>query len=201
MDKVRLRTRARRMGLEHCLPASYATLRAARFPCIVKTAVGDFGSTVRFARDARELDAAISELKLDSRRMNDAWLVQELCEGPVEYSASCVVRDGRILDVVATRYTYDAAVYVWPRVEERRELRVVDAPVPEHHLEVMAALLRGYAGICNFNYKLRGNGDMCIFEVNVRSGEDLACDVPPDRLRCLLERLDGTFPPLGKDVP
>ncbi|KAH8082970.1 hypothetical protein JL720_8480 [Aureococcus anophagefferens] len=201
MDKVRLRKRARRMGLEHCLPASYATLRAARFPCIVKTAVGDFGSTVRFARDARELDAAISELKLDSRRMNDAWLVQELCEGPVEYSASCVVRDGRILDVVATRYTYDAAVYVWPRVEERRELRVVDAPVPGNHLEVMAALLRGYTGVCNFNYKLRGNGELCIFEVNVRSGEDLACDVPPDRLRCLLERLDGTFPPLGKGVP
>ena len=75
------------MGLEHCLPASYATLRAARFPCIVKTAVGDFGSTVRFARDARELDAAIAELKLDPRRMNDAWLVQELCEGPVEYRA------------------------------------------------------------------------------------------------------------------
>ncbi|KAK7240105.1 Chromatin assembly factor 1 subunit A [Aureococcus anophagefferens] len=201
MDKVRLRKRARRMGLEHCLPASYATLRAARFPCIVKTAVGDFGSTVRFARDARELDAAISELKLDARRMNDAWLVQELCEGPVEYSASCVVRDGRILDVVATRYTYDAAVYVWPRVEERRELRVVDAPVPENHLDVMAALLRRYTGICNFNYKLRGNGELCIFEVNVRSGEDLACDVPPDRLRCLLERLDGTFPPLGRDGP
>ena len=123
------------------------------------------------------------------------------CPAQVEYSASCVVRDGRILDVVATRYTYDAAVYVWPRVEERRELRVVDAPVPENHLDVMAALLRGYTGICNFNYKLRGNGELCIFEVNVRSGEDLACDVPPDRLRCLLERLDGTFPPLGKDGP
>ena len=74
----------------------------------------------------------------------------------------------RDLDVVATRYTYDAAVYVWPRVEERRELRVVDAPVPENHLDVMAALLRGYTGICNFNYKLRGNGELCIFEVNVR---------------------------------
>ena len=198
MDKVRLRGRARRLGLEACLPRYYGALDDVAFPCIVKTAIGDFGSTVRAARDRAELDAAIGDLRLDARGLDDSWLVQELVQGAVEYSTSCVVRDGQVLDAVCTRYTYDADVYVWPRVEERRDLRVVDDALPPDHAHVMARLLVGYSGICNFNYKVRpDSGELCIFEINVRSGEDLACDVPPHRLRCLLERLDGQLPPLA----
>ena len=242
MDKVTLRSRAERLGVADALPEYYASVAAAKFPCVVKTALGDHGSTVRVARNKQELKDAIKELKLHSRGFGDAWLVQECCLGPVEYtrgraeiffseksccshrlpprnihvvglaapprptsrrrySCSLVVRDGDILDVARTRYTYAAAAYVWPRVEERKDLRVVDSTLPPDHRAVAEALVEGYSGVCNLNYKVRPDGRLCIFEVNVRCGEDLACDVPPARLRCLLERLDRALPPNRGPAP
>ena len=195
MDKVKLRGRAERLGVGDVVPAYYRTLSSAKYPCIVKTAIGDFGSTVRVAQDAAGVRQAMADLKLDESGLGKTWLVSELCEGPVEYSTSCAVKGGKILDIVRTRYTYAEAVYVWPRVEEKKGLRVVDSELPPEHLAVFSKLLVGYTGICNFNYKLRSDdGRLCLFEVNVRSGEDLGGDVPPARLRCFLERLDGALP-------
>jgi carbamoylphosphate synthase large subunit len=45
----------------------------------------------------------------------------------------------------------------------------------------MKAFLADFSGICNFNYKLRTEGGMCIFEVNARIGADLACDATRSR--------------------
>ena len=39
------------------------------------------------------------------------------------------------------------------------------------------------------NYKVRPDGRPAIFEINVRLGADVACEVEPARLRLLLERL------------
>ncbi|CAK0818763.1 unnamed protein product, partial [Prorocentrum cordatum] len=55
----------------------------------------------------------------------------------------------------------------------------------------MRQFLEGYSGICNFNYKLREGGGMCILEANPRIGADLAGDVPRERARELFELLDS----------
>ena len=48
------------------------------------------------------------------------------------------------------------------------------------HLAVMKAFLPGYSGICNFNYKVRADGRMCIFEVRPSA---LRLHVPPPHSR------------------
>jgi hypothetical protein len=80
-------------------------------------------------------------------------------------------------------------VYVWPHVRELKERRVSHDVLPPAHRRVMAALLDGYSGMCNVNYKLRGD-ELCIFEVNTRVGGDLAMDAPPGLARTLFEALD-----------
>ena len=54
----------------------------------------------------------------------------------------------------------------------------------------MGAFVCGYSGICNFNYKVRKGGDICVFEINTRVGADLACDVPRARAKELFEKLN-----------
>ena len=63
--------------------------------------------------------------------------------------------------------------------------------VPAEHLATMKLFLSDFSGICNFNYKVRPNGGMCIFEVNARVGADLACDVPRMRAARFFGRLDA----------
>ena len=50
-------------------------------------------------------------------------LLQELVPGRVESSASLLVREGQILHVLVTEYTFLADEYVWPRVKEDRSRR------------------------------------------------------------------------------
>ena len=59
--------------------------------------------------------------------------------------------------------------------------RATTDDVPAEHLATMKAFLAEFSGICNFNYKLRPEGGMCIFEVNARIGADLACDATRSR--------------------
>ena len=53
------------------------------------------------------------------------------------------MRDGAILDCVRTRYTYVGEIFVWPRGEERKDLREVDSDPPAEHLAVFEVLVDG----------------------------------------------------------
>eukprot|EP00913_Durusdinium_trenchii_P020152 g18937.t1 len=68
--------------------------------------------------------------------------------------------------------------YVWPFVKEVRHEYV---SVPQAHLDVMRILLSEFSGICCLGYKLRGDGSLCIFEVNPRIGGDLVFECPKPR--------------------
>lgn len=193
-DKVSFRDRARRLGRLEFLPRHYASLEEAEYPCVLKRGDGEYGSAVRLVADASRLPAALDDLGLCARDCDEEWLFQECVPGHVELSTSLLVLEGRVLDAVRVQYTYEEHVYCWPRATERAALRVVDDAVPADHLRVMARLCHDFSGICNFNYKLRPDGRLCVFEVNPRLGADLACDVPRERLRLLLERLDGQLP-------
>merc|ERR1712228_507390 len=120
--------------------------------------------------------------------LGDGWLMQEFIPGQFEYSTTLLVKDGEILDYFLSRYEFSADTYVWPALEYHK---ATYSAVPAQHLAIMRAFLAGFQGICNFNYKLRKNGEMCIFEVNPRVGGDLVWDVPKRRVRCMFEKLDA----------
>lgn len=194
-NKCRLRERAERLGAAAHLPEHYTSLATAAYPCVVKLPTGEYGKAVRLARTSADLPKIVDEFCLDPAKCGEDWLVQEFVPGCLELSTSLLVRNGHIEDVIRTAYTYNIPVYVWPHgVWERKECRVVDSIVSERDLDVFRTLVAGFSGICNFNYKHRENGELVIFECNVRLGADLACDVDRERFRLVLERLDGALP-------
>mmetsp|Transcript_55303 Transcript_55303/g.171332 ORF Transcript_55303/g.171332 Transcript_55303/m.171332 type:complete len:250 (+) Transcript_55303:168-917(+) len=183
-NKAAFQEYAQTLGLSEHLPAWYAEPEGAAYPCVLKPAAGEFGRDARIVRSAAEVPAAAN----DGGALGAAWVLQELVTGRFEYSTALLVRDGEILDAACTRYEYSAEEYVWPKVTELRK----DSPaVPPEHLAVMRALLEGYSGFINFNYKLRPGGRLCLFEANARVGADLACDVPRAAARRMFERLDA----------
>ena len=114
-------------------------------------------------------------LAVTTTGFGSTWLLEEMCDGALELSVSLLVVAGEILDAVCTEYEYDSEQYVWPHVNEvgRRSYDVGGgAPFQLEHLAVMKDFLHEYSGICNFNYKVRPNGRMCIFEARRR-------DTPP----------------------
>jgi hypothetical protein len=184
-SKVRLRDYGEKLGMLNCLPRHYDSLSRAQFPCMLKGARGNHGKTVWIVNSREE---ALEVTGAKDVAGDPDWLLQEIIPGGTEYSVSLLVRDSQILDAVETRYEYDRDVYVWPHVEELG--RDSSGRVKPEHIAVMSHFLGGYSGICNFNYKLRPNGEMAIFEVNTRIGADLACDVPRDRARDFFEKLE-----------
>lgn len=126
----------------------------------------------------------------DARSLH-GWVLQELVPGRVEVATSLLHAYGRLLDVVSVRYTYESDEYVWPRVTELKGSRRFDDALPAAHLQVLRTLLGAFSGLANFNYKVRPDGRLAIFECNPRLGADLACDVPRARAREFFERMDG----------
>lgn len=87
-------------------------------------------------------------------------------------------------------------MYVWPHVNE---LSKKLCELPLGHLDVMRRFLANYSGFCNFNYKVRNDGKLCIFEANARVGGDLAFDIPqqwPDLAQAMFEKLDEVGGPV-----
>ena len=110
--------------------------------------------------------------------------------GRYEYATSFLCRRGTILAAITTRYEYVTDEYVWPDIKEVRSSRTSVRDIDAAHQDAMSAFLTGYDGFCNFNYKLREDGSLCIFEVNTRIGADLSCDVPAAWLRQFLQALE-----------
>jgi len=186
-NKANLHRHAEQMGLLSTLPQHYRGPAEADYPCVLKAAVGQHGKNVHIVHSPEEVR------KWTSDAFGPNWLLQELITGACEYSTSLLVLDGSILEAICTEYEYARTEYVWPHVDEVR--RSSHRSVPKPQLDVMQAFLQGYSGICNFNYKVRASGALCIFEVNTRVGADLACDVPRPLARALFERLDSLSRP------
>jgi hypothetical protein len=175
-NKANLHAYATELGLLEHLPQHYVTPETATYPCMLKAAVGEHGRDVFIVDSADDVaQKAVGGFACGH------WLLQELCAGNNEYATSLLVYDGEVLDAISTNYVYDKDIYVWPYVEEDQDQRRSTSDVPAKHLETMTKFLAGFSGVCNFNYKVRPSGGMCIFEVNARVGADLACDVPRRR--------------------
>jgi len=181
-NKAKLAEYASRIGMASHLPEHYAIPEEARYPCLLKAAVGEHGQNIHIVHSREEV------LNVTSDGFGEEWLLEEMCPGRLELSASLLVSNGEIVDSILSEYEYDADEYVWPHVGEVG--RTFVDPVPAEHLAVMRGFLEDYHGICNFNYKVRRDGRLCIFEVNTRVGADLACDVPRARARALFAKMD-----------
>lgn len=185
-NKARLHDHAKECGLLGSLPQHYTSPDTAKYPCVLKAAVGHHGKDVFIVQSKAEVH------KIAQEGFGSQWVLQELISGHKEYSVSMLVEHGEILDAICTEYKYDKKEYVWPNVGEVG--RKSHSDIPREHLATMQAFLREYSGICNFNYKVRKSGSLCVFEINTRVGADLACDVPRPRARALFEKLDALAP-------
>jgi len=181
-NKAMLYERARAVGREWAMPRQYPSPGEAVYPCILKASRGQHGKDVFIVSSAEEVASVTTS------GFGDLWVLQELVLGSTEYSVSLLVEGGKILDAICMEYEFDREAYVWPHVLEVG--RSALSNIPKQHLDTMCAFLVGYSGLCNFNYKVRPTGAMCIFEVNARVGADLACDAPRQRARELFQRLD-----------
>ncbi|CAK9071192.1 Hypothetical protein SCF082_LOCUS35768 [Durusdinium trenchii] len=181
-NKGKLRTLAASLGLLSLLPQHFDFFSDATYPCILKPAIGTFGKNTYIVESKEQA------MRLAPDGLDETWILQELITGELEYSTTLLVLDGKILDWAGMKYQYSMEAYVWPHV------RLVDqelCSVPAEHRQLMEKFLVGFSGICNFNFKLREDGTMCIFEVNPRVGGDLAFDLPKPRARSLLEKMDA----------
>jgi hypothetical protein len=193
-QKANLYAYAKSLELLQHLPRHYSSPECADYPCMLKSAVGEFGASVFIVHSAAEVhervtggfhgstsdgDGAGVGADADAASGSSQWLLQEIASGHNEYATSLLVKDGEILDAITTSYEFEEEVYVWPHVTELKEKRHSHTDTPDAHLATMKAFLSDFSGICNFNYKTRpSDGGLCIFEVNARIGSDLACDVP-----------------------
>jgi len=181
-NKLGLREHAEQLGMLDHLPRHWSTPAEAQYPCMLKAAIGYHGKNIHIVNSPEEVD------ELASDGLGTEWLLQELIPGSTEYSVSLLVNEGAILDSICTVYEYDAQEYVWPNVNE---LSRKQGEVRSDLIDIMRVFVQEYSGICNFNYKLRADGGICIFEINTRVGADLACDVPRPRAKVLFEKLDA----------
>jgi len=183
-NKGKLRKLAEELGLLALLPEHYEFFSEAKYPCILKPAIGTFGKNTHI------VESKDQAMRLAPDGLDEHWVLQELIVGEFEYSTSLLVHKGEIFDWAGIRYQYSLEAYVWPHV------RLVDQDlrsVPAEHLQIFQKFLVGFSGICNFNYKLRPDGSICIFEVNPRVGGDLSFDIPKKRARAFLEKMDAMF--------
>jgi len=185
-NKASFRDLARELGLEAALPKHYDDPESAEYPCVIKPAVGTWGKDTHIVYYAEECR------RHGGDNVGSQYVLQELISGRMEYSTSLLCNNGEILDAVCTRYEYNREQYVWPNDVE--EVGHDYVSVPAEHMDLMRRFLGGFSGVCNFNYKLRYDGAMCIFEVNPRVGGDLAFEVPRARARAFFEKLDSMFP-------
>ena len=195
-NKANLHAYAKQLGLLEHLPQHWSKPEAAQYPCMLKASSGEHGRDVFIVHSTEE----VAE-KAAGGFNSGKWLLQELCAGRIECATSLLVKDGEILDAICTCYEYDAEVYVWPFVTEFEDRRHSHSQIPPEHLKTMGKFLKEFSGICNFNYKVRPNGGLCIFECNARVGADLACDVPRRRANQFITKMDGLYPSLPQASP
>src|SRR5436190_4191047 len=154
----------RKAGLAPLCPEPYDASGPVRYPCIVKSVRHHLRAQV--CRTAAELAAVTGQADWQANR----FVVQEYVPSPVEYTAHCIVVDGRI---------------AWSRgfaFEKEGDIRFADefrsmapAPLRPDVAEAIEAILAGldYRGPCNVDYTFGPDGRLVIFEINPRFGGSL----------------------------
>ena len=191
-DKAEFHSTAVALGLAAHLPTHYSSAADASYPCILKGAEGEHGRAVRIVQSAGEATERTARAVADGD--GDRWLLQEQYEGRSSTRRRCWWRRGRWSRWCAFGTSTTRRVRVAAQCQRAQGAAVCGrggAGAPQ----VMAALVKDYTGVCNFNYKLRdADGSLAILECNTRVGGDLAADAPRKAAKEFFEALDATPP-------
>ncbi len=155
-------------GLGDLCPATYATRGQVAFPCIVKYVTAAFGFGSRILRSDRELDDFLRSEPWDGGR----FVVQQVVEGPLEYSTHCVCKAGRPLWSATFAFETEDGQEI-RRGVDFRSMTAVACPSGAGTAIERLLLPLGYDGPCSVDYTLRPDGAIAVFEINPRFGGTL----------------------------
>eukprot|EP00439_Symbiodinium_sp_Y106_P084993 s234_g27.t1 len=86
----KLRKLAEELGLLALLPEHYEFFSEAKYPCILKPAIGTFGKNTHI------VESKDQAMRLAPDGLDEHWVLQELIVGEFEYSTSLLVHKGEI---------------------------------------------------------------------------------------------------------
>lgn len=171
-DKAAFAAYVARQGLASFCPRVFPSAAEAQFPCVVKRVNLNAGKGVEIAATAEHL----GELLRTKPWKGFPLLLQAYEPQPHEYVTHAVCRDGRIVLHRTYRFTLKPDV----RIRRPGSTRSCErwSPSPQQ-LETLESFLRPlrYNGPCNFDYGIRPDGTVCVFEINPRLGGSLMARV------------------------
>jgi hypothetical protein len=154
--------------IDDVCPATYASADGATFPCVVKRVDLSGSMGVEIAWSRVQLDAILRSRLFAGRPS----LLQEAVPGGVEYAATCICADGRVVWHWTFASTMSGPLVIKSE-ENDKNRRTVDAS-PDVLAQIERVLLPlVYSGPCVVNYKIDAGGAVRIFEINPRLGGSL----------------------------
>ncbi|MGR7996335.1 MULTISPECIES: hypothetical protein [unclassified Xanthobacter] len=157
-----------REGLERYCPEIFASIEAARMPCTIKRLDLNSGTGV---------EMATSQAQLERFAARPPWagfpvLLQAYVPHTQEYVTHAVCREGRILLHRTYRMTLKKDVLIRRPNCTQTCQSVTLTQAQLSMLESFLLPLR-FSGPCNFDYVIREDGTVCVFEINPRLGGSL----------------------------
>lgn len=176
-DKAAFAAYVRDHRLEALCPPVFATPAKATFPCVIKRCDLNGAEGVAIAETAADLEA----LRTAAPWQGHPVVLQSFQPAPFQYVTHAVCQSGRIVAGHSFRQTLPAGerlrgwatqVVCAPFTPTWRQRRAL-----ERFLKPLA-----YSGPCNFDYVLKPDGRVCLFEINPRLGGSL---MMPDNVHAL----------------
>ncbi|MFG1429500.1 hypothetical protein V5F44_16400 [Xanthobacter sp. V2C-8] len=167
-DKGAFAAYAAREGLAHHCPPVFAAPEAAELPCVVKRLDLNAGVGVEVAA-SRE---ALREMLDTPPWKGFPVVLQGYVPHAHEFATHAVCREGRIV----LHRTFRKTLLADARIQRPgASLTSAAPPAAEQHLRVLESFLAPlrYDGPCNFDYVIRDDDSLCVFEINPRLGGSL----------------------------
>lgn len=184
-DKGAFSTYVAAHGFGDLCPRTYESGAEAVFPCVLKRTDLNGGHGVAVVGSLLDLEARLEQPPWEGRPV----ILQSLAAGATEYVTHCVCRYGRVLWHCSFAYALDRPDAI--RTHDSGEI-LGPVPTPPLMLSQIEAFLAplSYSGPCNVDYKLSGEGNIIVFEINPRLGGSL---MRPDNVGYLRGALSHTI--------
>lgn len=170
------------LGYEDNIPTQYYLNSETIYPCVYKEFSNSAGVRTYIVNSQKDLNILIKKRK---KKCNGKYLLQEIIEGPVEYSSIFLSYNGKVECELHMKYVYAKDMYVFPRVRclKKESLNHVNYDKTIFYKIIEQS---NFHGLCNFNYKIK-DGRIVIFESNPRLGADIV-DHPIDKQIGLIQK-------------
>ena len=163
-DKAWATEKAEECGVP--VPKTYKDWReVTKFPCVLKTVIGNSAKTVFFPKDVNELEKFVNELS-GEKTLLEEWI------GGTDYSVDCVRWDGFF-----KASTYHALVTKTDGGGTTTQREIVSAPELERYAWMLLEYVN-FKGVCGIDFRYdSATGQVAFIEVNARFTGGLATPV------------------------